>query len=308
MRRVTDPLVRMGASVAYRRQDGLPLTIRGGPLQAIEWELPVSSAQLKSAVLLAGLAAGVEVKVREPGGLSRDHTERMLRALGCSLEDAPDGWITFRPPGRLAPFTMGIPGDLSSAAFLVGAATLAKAGQLVIREVGLNPTRSGFLDVLQRMGGEVQRLRPSERLGEPVGDLMVRPAGLRATRVTAEEIPGLIDEIPMLAVLAGRAEGTTVFDQVGELRVKESDRLALLARNLTAVGVEATASENRLTVVGTDRPPRGRVITAGDHRLAMAFSILGVVAGARVEVDDPGCVDVSFPGFFDTLKAIGGRR
>jgi 3-phosphoshikimate 1-carboxyvinyltransferase len=158
------------------------------------------------------------------------------------------------------------------------------------------------------MGGAVERLGSATWMGEPVGDLVVRPARLRATRVTANEIPGLIDEIPMLAVLASRAEGTTIFDQVGELRVKESNRLALLAANLTAVGVEAHASENRLTVVGTDRPPRGRVTTEGDHRLAMAFAVLGTITGARVEVDSPASVDVSFPEFFETLKAIGGRR
>jgi len=308
MRRAAEPLIAMGARIALPESDGLPLTIHGGRLQPLIWELPVSSAQLKGAVLLAGMAAGVPVRVREPAGRSRDHTERMLRAFGYRVTDEPDGWVGFEPTGRVEAFRTDIPGDISSAAFLLGAVTIARAGELRLLNVGVNPTRTGVLAVLGRMGGHVAIENRCESVGEPVADLVVRPAQLRATTVRPEEVPGLIDEIPMLAVLAARAEGTTVFEEVGELRVKESDRLALIAANLRAPGVTAAAEGNTLRVTGTDRPPVGRVVTAGDHRIAMAFAVLGRVRGARVRVDDPACVGVSFPGFSDTLRSIQVTR
>lgn len=308
MRRVTEPLSRMGARFEVAPSDGLPLTITGGKLLPLTWELPVSSAQLKGALLLAGVVGQVAVRVREPAGRSRDHTERMLRSFGYSVRDEPDGWIDLQPDGEIRPFDIRIPGDISSAAFLIGAATLATGGELRLVGVGVNPTRSGILGVLQRMGGRVDVEGREEWIGEPVADLVVQPAPLRATRVTPLEVPGLIDEIPMLAVLASRAEGTTVFEEVGELRVKESDRLALLAANLSALGVTATAEQNTLRVTGTDRPPEGKVVTAGDHRIAMAFSVLGTVPGARVQVDDVACADVSFPGFLAMLRQIGRPR
>ena len=309
MRRVTDPLTRMGGRFTYRGSDGLPVTVRGDRLTPITHELPVSSAQLKSALLLAGVAGGVEVQVREPGGRSRDHTERMLRAFGFDVEDDGD-WIRFAPTGRIVPFEHRVPGDPSSAAFLVGAALLSEGGELRLREVGLNPTRTGFLRVLLRMGAEVTVEGLHDVGGEPVGDLLVRRASLTATEVAPGEIPGLIDEIPLLSVLASRASGTTTFREVGELRVKESDRLALLASNLRAVGGRAEARGNTLTVHGTTAPPAGRVVTDGDHRLAMAFAVLGTVSGARVEVDDPASAAVSFPGFHEMLRATqaGGRK
>ena len=305
MRRVTEPLSRMGARFEVAPSDGLPLTITGGKLRPLRWELPVSSAQLKGALLLAGVVGQVPVRVREPAGRSRDHTERMLRSFGYSVRDEPDGWIDLKPDGEIRPFDIRIPGDISSAAFLIGAATLATGGELRLLGVGVNPTRSGVLGVLQRMGGRIGVEGREEWIGEPVADLVVEPASLRATRVTPLEGPGLIDEIPMLAVLASRAEGTTVFEEVGELRVKESDRLALLAANLSALGVHATAEQNTLRVTGTDRPPEGKVVTEGDHRIAMAFSVLGTVPGARVRVDNLACADVSFPGFQAILRQIG---
>lgn len=306
MRRVTEPLAQMGARFAPPDADTLPITVRGGRLAPIRWALPASSAQLKSALLLAGLVAGVGVAVREPNGRSRDHTERLLRGLGQTVAER-GGWIELRPGATpLAPFEFDVPGDLSSAAFLVGAAVLAEAGELVIRDVGLNPTRTGFLDVLARMGGAVSPVIESASGGEPRGHLVVRPAALRGTVVTAGEIPGLIDEIPMLAVLAARAAGETRFEEVGELRVKESDRLGLLARNLRALGCEAEARANTLVVGGSHRPPRGSVRTEGDHRLAMAFAVLGTVPGARVRIDDRACVAVSYPRFFADLERIRG--
>lgn len=304
MRRVTRFLEQMGARISFAGEDGLPLTITGGALRGITAELPVSSAQLKGALLFAGLAGEVPVRIREPNGRSRDHTERLLRSFGYTVTDEPDGWIEFTSDGRIAPFDLTIPGDISSAAFLLGAAALADEGELVIEGVGVNPTRTGVLNVLERMGARVERRNRHEDLGEPVADLVAGPGSLRATEVTALEIPGLIDEVPLLAVLASRAEGTTVFRQVGELRVKESDRLSLIARNLAAVGLNARVEGEDLVVEGTDRPPVGKVVTEGDHRLAMAFAVLGRVRGAKVKVDDMSCAAVSFPGFVETLRKV----
>ncbi len=306
MRRVTGPLTSMGARFIERGGDGLPLTVRGGALAPLRYEMPVSSAQIKSALLLAGVAGNVEVELREPHGRSRDHTERLLRAFGYRVDEA-DGWIRFAPTGRVGPFDLQVPGDPSSAAFLAGAAVMAEGGELCIAGVGVNPTRTGFLRVLQRMGASVAVEHSSEHFGEPVADLVVRPARLRATEVPAGEIPGLIDEIPLLAVVATRAEGTTIFRQVGELRVKESDRLGLIADNLRSVGCRAEVSGDDLYVEGGGAAPRGPVRTAGDHRLAMAFAVLGRVPGARIRVDDMACAAVSFPRFPETLRAVSRR-
>jgi 3-phosphoshikimate 1-carboxyvinyltransferase len=293
----------MGARVTPAGADRLPLTIRGGRLRAVEWELPVSSAQLKSALLLAGVTGGVEVRVREPAGRSRDHTERMLRSFGYAVDEPGDGWIAFRPTGRLASFEATIPGDPSSAAFLVAAGLLRRDGTLRLEGVGLNPTRTGFLRVLARMGAAIAVEDGGEACGEPTGALVVRGSSLRGTEVAAAEIPGLIDEVPVLAALASRARGETVFREVGELRVKESDRLGLIAANLRAVGAEAAVQGEDLVVAGGHAaPPRGRVRTAGDHRLAMAFGVLGSLPGARVGIDDRACAAVSFPGFWDLLR------
>ena len=306
MRRVTEPLARMGARFEGNA-DHLPIAIRGGPLTPIRWELPVSSAQLKSALLFAGVAGRVSVGIREPDGRSRDHTERLLRAFGYDV-GGTDGWIELAPTGRLEPFDLQVPGDFSSAIFPIGAALLAEGGELLVRAVGINPTRIAALDVLARMGGSVTIESARETMDEPVGDLLVRPSALRATTVAPAEIPGLIDEIPMLAVLASRASGCTTFRQVGELRVKESDRLTLIAENLRALGGRAEARDNDLHVDGGEAPPRGRVRTDGDHRIAMAFAVLGMLPGAAVEVDDMSSAAVSFPGFATTLRMVGGGR
>ena len=307
MRRVTVPLGAMGARFTeLAGRDGLPLEVRGAPLAPLRYELPVSSAQIKSALLFAGLAGGVPVSLREPHGRSRDHTERLLRAFGYRVDER-DGWVEFAPTGRLEPFSMQVPGDPSSAAFIVGAAVLAQRGEVRIVGVGLNPTRTGFLDVLRRMGAQPVVDNVETRYGEPVGDLVVGPAALRGTEVGAGEIPGLIDEIPMLAVLASRAAGATTFRQVGELRVKESDRLGLIAANLRAVGARAEVVGDDLHVEGVDGSPRGRVRTAGDHSLAMEFAVLGTLPGARVSVDDMACAAVSFPDFRATLRSIRRR-
>jgi 3-phosphoshikimate 1-carboxyvinyltransferase len=310
MRRVTEPLTRMGAHVLEERGDGLPIRIRGGRLVPLDWTLPVASAQLKSALLLAGLAAGVRVTVREPAK-SRDHTERLLRGLGAPLHE--DGLsVTLEPTPdwlrRLPGLDITIPADPSSAAFLVAAALLAEGGDLRVRDVGVNPTRIGFLKVLARMGAAVRIEGARVESGEPVADLRVSPADLSGVDVPGAEIPSLVDEVPVLAVLASRAAGESVFRSVGELRVKESDRLALLAANLRAVGAGAEVQGDDLHVRGTAAPPAGSVDTAGDHRLAMAFAVLGTLPGARVRLSERASAAVSYPGFFDDLARIGGRR
>jgi 3-phosphoshikimate 1-carboxyvinyltransferase len=306
MRRVTAPLATMGARFIEQNGDGLPLTVEGARLQPLSYEMPVSSAQIKSAILLAGVAGEVPVSVREPHGRSRDHTERLLRSFGYEVAEI-DGWIRFSPEGRIEPFDIQVPGDPSSAAFLVGAAILAEQGELCISGVGVNPTRIGFLEVLRRMGSHVGMENTTTHFGEPVGDLLVRPGALRATEVPAGEIPGLIDEIPLLAVLASRADGVTAFRQVGELRVKESDRLGLIAENLRAVGGRAEVVGDDLIVEGGNWAPRGRVRTAADHRLAMAFAVLRTLPSAEIRIDDMACAAVSFPGFPETLRRIRRR-
>jgi len=304
MRRVTEPLKQMGADIK-ERGDGLPLTIRGGKLRGLTYSSPVASAQVKSAILFAGLTGQVPVKITEPYR-SRDHTERLFAYLGLGIHER-DGAIVFEPPNRPSghpPIKLAVPGDISSAAFLVAAAVLADGGELLVENVGVNPTRTGVLVVLERMGAHVERVNLRDEGGEPVADLLVRPAALKGTEVSAAEIPTLVDEVPVLAVLASRAAGETVFREVGELRVKESNRLELIAANLRGLGVRAEALGNDLHVEGTEKPPRGRVDTASDHRLAMAFAVLGTVDGANVKLSERKSVAISYPRFFEDLKRI----
>lgn len=304
MRRVTEPLTAMGARIKASPHDGLPLSITGGKLRPVEYQLSVASAQIKSAILLAAAAANVEVSILQPEP-SRDHTERMLRALGFTIKGQGNR-LDFFPTGRFAPFDFQVPGDPSSAAFLVGSALLADEGELLIHEVGLNPTRTGFLGILNRMGASIQVTNLAEPFGEPVGTLTVQSARLKAVEVAASEIPAAIDEIPLLACLAARAEGTSRFRGLAELRVKESDRLTLMAENLRAVGVRAWVEGDELLVGGTAAALRGKVITAGDHRIAMAFMVLAG-GGTGIQVDDPDCAAVSFPGFRELLAQVRQR-
>jgi 3-phosphoshikimate 1-carboxyvinyltransferase len=306
MRRVTEPLRSMGAEIHDQGNGSLPLAIRGGRLHALTYTTPVASAQIKSALLFAGLTGNVRVTIREPYR-SRDHTERLLVHLGLGLHER-EGAIVFEPGTRsiVPSFHLSVPGDASSAAFLVAAAVLAEGGELVVEHVGVNPTRTGFLVVLERMGAHVERVNLRDEGGEPVADLIARPAALRGTEVTAAEVPTLVDEVPVLAVLASRVTGggETLFREVGELRVKESNRLELIAANLRAVGVEAEARGNDLHVRGSDQPPRGSIDTARDHRIAMAFAVLGTVPGADVRLSERASVAISYPRFFTDLRRI----
>lgn len=306
MRRVTEPLGAMGARVEELGQaDRLPVRLTGGRLRPGSHDSPRASAQVKSAILLAGLTGGVGVRVREPH-LSRDHTERMLRGAGVGIATSVvDGrpQVVLTPAERVLPLDMTIPGDVSSAAFFVVLGLLADVGPLRIEGVGLNPTRTGFLDVVRRMGGRVAVHEGVPEGAEPVGDLLVEPSELKGTTVTGAEIPALLDEVPALAVLAARATGETRVEGAGELRLKESDRLRALAENLRAVGVDAADDGDTLTVVGREGPLKGQVSSHGDHRVAMAFGVLAAVDDA-IHLDDPAVVAISYPGFWDDLRAI----
>jgi 3-phosphoshikimate 1-carboxyvinyltransferase len=310
MSRVTNPLSSMGASfLALEAEGRLPMLVRGGRLKPFSYALPVASAQVKSALLLAGLVGGVEVRLREPGR-SRDHTERMLRALGVDVASGPldDGWEVFlsQPPAALAPLDLDVPGDFSSAAFFVLLGLLSQGGErLTIEGVGLNPTRTGLLRVLSRMGARIRTEDAREGTsGEPVGSLVVEPSELKACQVGGEEIPGLIDEVPILAMGAVRARGVTRISGARELRVKETDRIKALVRNLEAVGVEVEELEDGLAIQGTDRPLSGMVRSFGDHRIAMAFGVLGALPGNTITVDEPSVAGVSFPGFWEMLAEV----
>jgi 3-phosphoshikimate 1-carboxyvinyltransferase len=311
MGRVTDPLSRMGARFEYDEHEGrLPVTVHGRrPLAALDWKSPVASAQVKSAILLAGLTGGAPVRVLEPAQ-SRDHTERMLQSVGVSVNAgaADGGWQVElpAPPERIWSFDFGVPGDISSAAFVLALGALGGAGgELTVERVGLNPTRTAFLDVLARMGASVHIERDAGAWGvEPVGTVSVGPSDLRGVSVGAAEVPSLIDELPMIAALGARAEGVTTITGAEELRAKESDRIAAMVENLRALGVQAEERPDGLDVEGSDRPLRGRVRTRGDHRIAMAFGVLGAVDGNEIEIDDRGAADVSFPGFWTLLERL----
>jgi 3-phosphoshikimate 1-carboxyvinyltransferase len=309
MRRVTEPLGRMGARVEHAAAgERLPLTIRGGGLVPIEHASPVASAQVKSALLLAGLTGGVSVAVREPH-LSRDHTERLLVAMGVPLDRtiAADGArVACEPVDRLEPLDVNVPGDFSSAAFLLAWALLA-ARPLRIDGVGMNPTRTGLLGVLERMGARVQLEDRRASGGEPVADLVIEPAELRGTTITGDEIAALIDELPILAALATRAGGETRVEGAGELRVKESDRIAAIVANVRAIGGEADELRDGFVIAGSPKPLRGSVATRHDHRIAMAFGVLGAAPGNAIAIDDPGVADISFPGFWALLASLGAR-
>jgi 3-phosphoshikimate 1-carboxyvinyltransferase len=304
MGRIADPLRALGAQVAGREVDGRllpPLRIRGGSLRAGRWASPVASAQVKSAVLLAGLVAGVPVTVSEPGR-SRDHTERMLAALGARVRRGPGG-LSLEPGAIRAPAGR-VPGDPSAAAFFAAAAAARPRSDLRAEGVALNPTRLGFYRALVRMGARVDTERATRWCGEPVGTIRVRPGRLRGLRLGARSIPALIDEVPVLAVLAaGAARGETRITGAGELRVKESDRLAGLADGLGRLGARVTERPDGLVIEG-GRLSGGSVDARGDHRLAMAFRVAGLLADGPVRVRGAGAARVSHPGFDRDLARL----
>ena len=311
MRRVIEPLSAMGASFLGRDGERLPLAVRGrDDLVPITYRLPVASAQVKSAVLLAGLNTPGRTTVIEPEPC-RDHTERMLSEFGAQVtvsERGADGRaVTLEGQPEIAGCTVDVPGDVSSAAFLCVAALLVPGSRVYLRDVGVNPLRTGLLSVVKAMGGEIREHDVRIMSGEPVADIEVLSSALRGIDVPAHLGPALIDEYPILAVAAACADGETRMSGLGELRVKESDRLGAMARGLTACGVEVEEGEDWLVVRGNGRPPAGgaRINVALDHRVAMAFLVLGAVAREPVQIDDVSTIATSFPGFVPLANDLG---
>ena len=303
MGRVIEPLSRMGARIDAEGGGLPPLRIRGGQrLQGIEFESPVASAQVKSAVLLAGLFAEGETSVREPHP-TRDYTERMLAAFGVDVEHSP-GFARLRGGQRLRATDIAVPADFSSAAFLIVAATLVPGSELRLRAVGLNPRRTGLLAALRAMGADIVEECRASHGGEPVADLVVRHALLRGIEVPVDLVPDMIDEFPILAVAAACARGTTVVRGAAELRVKESDRIAAMAAGLRSLGVDVQERADGALIEGG--PLRGGAVDSlGDHRIAMAFAVAGQVAGGDVVIDDVANVATSFPDFDELARQAG---
>ncbi len=312
MERVAGPLRRMGARIETRHGGRLPLMVAGAEdTLAIEYELPVASAQVKSAILLAGLNAPGRTTVIEPRP-TRDHTERMLRHFGAIVEVTPEGdgnRIVLTGQPELAAADIAVPADVSSAAFPLVAALLAPGSDVTFPGVGMNPGRIGLLDSLREMGAVIEQMNSRVEGGEPTADLRVRTSRLRGIEVPAARAPSMIDEYPILAVAAATAEGRTVMRGLGELRVKESDRLSAIADGLRECGVRVDISGDDLTVDGCGGPPPGggTVVTHYDHRIAMSFLVLGTVARAAVTVDDGRAIETSFPGFAALMNGLGAR-
>jgi 3-phosphoshikimate 1-carboxyvinyltransferase len=302
MKRVTEPLARMGAGV--ETDDGhLPLGIDGRPLRGITYELPVASAQVKSAILLAGLFANGETTVVEPAP-TRDHTELMLEAAGVSIKRREKS-VTIQPAERLEPGEIEVPGDFSSAAPFIVAATLVPGSELHIHGVNLNPRRTGLLTILERMGARITVYNRRRINGERAGDLEVRSADLVATTVLGDEVPLAIDELPLFALAASCAHGNSRLRGAEELRAKESDRVEATVDALRALGQHVFGTEDGFRIKGVPARPRGgRIESRGDHRIAMLGAIAGLDSQEGVEIEDAECVGVSFPGFFELLESL----
>jgi 3-phosphoshikimate 1-carboxyvinyltransferase len=309
MKRVIEPLMQMGA--IFESADGrLPLKVTGAAKPvAITYRLPVASAQVKSAILLAGLSAEGATTVIEPQP-TRDHTERMLRYFGADLSIArgADGErITLKGLPRLTGQNLTVPADPSSAAFPLVAALLHEGSRVTLKNVGLNPRRAGLIETLREMGARITLVNKREENGEPVADLVVEGGALKGITVPALRAPSMIDEYPILAIAAACTEGTTRMQGLGELRVKESDRLALMAKNLVRCGVKVEIEGDDLIVHGTGKPPQGGVTisTAMDHRIAMSFLVLGSVTRDAITIDDGSFIATSFPGFVEMMNGSG---
>ena len=302
MKRVIDPLTRMGARIQSAEGGLPPLEIEGGTLKPIRYELPVPSAQVKSAVLLAGLFAEGGTEVIEPVA-TRDHTEIALEQMGADISRR-GRTIAVRGYARLEGRKLYVPGDISSAAFFLVAALLVPASNLVIENVGLNPTRTAILDLLAPMGGRVRVLNVEMVNGELLGNLRVEASRLQGGEIPPEAVPGLIDELPVLAVLGTQTEQGLAFHGAAELRVKESDRIAVVAENLRRMGAEVEEFPDGLRVAGRQRLRGAEIETRGDHRMAMAFTAAGLIADGPTIIRDSACVDVSFPDFFETLAQV----
>jgi 3-phosphoshikimate 1-carboxyvinyltransferase len=306
MRRVVTPLAAMGATIAGRAGgEKAPLAITGSKLKGISYESPVSSAQVKSAILLAGLYAEGETRVTEPH-LSRDHSERMLRHFGADIE--ADGRVVAIRGGReLSGQTIAVPGDISSAAFFMVAGLIVPDSEILIKGVGINPTRTGILDILKMMGGDISLLNSREVSGEPVADILVRSSRLKGIEISGDLVPRAIDEFPVISVAAATAEGRTVIRDARELRVKETDRIKAMADNLRLAGIRVDEADDGMTVYGANGFTAFRADSQGDHRIAMSMLIASLVADGECTVIDTGCIATSFPTFSRLLEQVSVR-
>ena len=303
MGRVIKPLREMGASIEGKNDNYCPLTLYPSELYGIEYRLPVASAQLKSAILLAGLYAEGQTTVIEPAP-SRDHTERMFRALGVEVE-THGSTITLEPPEDLHAVDIRVPGDISSAAFFLVAGAIVEGSELTIRNVGVNPTRTGILDVLREMGADIS-ISNFHDDAEPVCDLTVKHSMLRGVEIGGSIIPRLIDELPVIAVAAAYAEGETVIRDAQELKVKESNRIAAMVTELKKAGVDVEETDDGMIIRGGKRPHGAAFETYKDHRIAMSLAVLALAARSACRIDEPEVVAISYPDFFHTLERLGG--
>lgn len=305
MKRITDPLTQMGADI--QSTDGCcPMTIRPAQIKGTRYDMPVASGQVKSAVLLAGLFADSPTTVTQPGP-ARDHTERMLQAMGVRIdaEDDAGNCLTLYPNGSLDPLDITVPGDPSSAAFPVVAGLLVPGSELTVAGVDLNPTRIGLLDVLAEMGADFVISNHSPQAGEPVGDIRVKSSALHGVDIGGEIVVRMIDEFPILMVAATQAEGETIVRDARELRVKETDRIAVMAAELRKLGAVIDEREDGFRIVGPQRLSGAQVEGHDDHRIAMSLTIAGLIAEGETVVNDAACAGDSFPGFAETLIACG---
>lgn len=301
MRRIIEPLELMGASfesVSFKA----PLTIHGGPLHAIDYASPVASAQVKSCILIAGLAAKGITRVTEPSP-SRDHTERMLQEFGATVHYS-EGMAAVKGPALLNATAIDVPADISAAAFFMIAACLLPESEIKISNVGINPTRTGILDAMSSMGAYFLPEEESESNREPRATLTAKHSKLYGAQLGGSLIPRIIDEIPIIAVAATQAEGKTIIRDAGELRVKESDRIATLAENLLRMGANVKETKDGLVIEGPTPLHGAEIDSHGDHRIAMSFSVAGLLAEGETLIKDSECVDTSFPGFFELLESI----
>lgn len=303
MKRIITPLTQMGASITSLNQnDCAPLRIEGKPLHGIHYQSPVASAQVKSAILLAGLYADGETSVTEPY-VSRNHTELMFEAFGVPVH-REGTTVTIRPIDSLNAQKILVPGDISSAAYFLVAGLITPNSELVIRNVGINPTRDGILDVCRAMGADITLERVSDTIGEPTADIRVRTSALHSTVIEGAVIPKLIDELSIIAVLACFAEGTTVIRDAQELKVKESNRIDVMVHSLSAMGADIEATDDGMIIHG-GKPLHGAVIDSNlDHRIAMSFAIAGMNADGETEIQGSECVNISYPNFYSDLERL----
>ncbi len=304
MKRIIDPLSMMGAEIWSLSGNGCaPLRINGRPLAGINYKIPVASAQVKSCILLAGLYAEGKTTVTEPS-VSRNHTELMLRYYGAEIR-TQGSRVTVYPPGELhGGKKIKIPGDISSAVYFIAAGLILPNSEILIRNVGINPTRAGLLTVCKDMGADITLLNEDDTSAEPTADILVRSSSLKGTTIEGSIIPTMIDELPTVALMACFAEGQTVIKDASELRVKESDRIAIMEENLTLMGADVTATDDGLIING-GKPLHGATIdTHRDHRIAMTFAIAALAAEGQTELLDADCVDISYPEFFEDMKIL----